>query len=115
MTLGKRIQQLRKGKGLTQGQLADQIQISVPQLVRYETKDVQPPADVLNRLADTLAVSIDFLVNGDTGQKAQALLKDSKLLAQFKELEQMNDADKNIVTQLIDAFIAKKQIKKIVS
>ncbi|MET3047441.1 helix-turn-helix domain-containing protein, partial [Flavobacterium covae] len=51
-TLGERIQQLRKANNITQQDLGSKINISHPQIVRYETKGVQPPADVLNKLAE---------------------------------------------------------------
>jgi len=111
ITLGNRIQQLRKEKGMTQTVLAKQINISLPQLVRYETKDVQPTAETLKLLANVFGVSIDFLVNGDTDEKAENTLNDSKLLQQFKAVEKMSKDDKSVVLKLIDAFITKKQIQ----
>ena len=115
MELGSRIQQLRKEKGLTQVKLAKEIEISLPQLVRYETKGVQPTAETLKRLADVFGVSIDFLVNGNMDNKATTTLKDALLLQHFKAIEKMNESDKNVVLQLIDAFITKKQIQKLAS
>ena len=53
MTLGSRMQKLRKENKLTQQELSKKINISHPQLVRYENKDVQPPADVLKKIAET--------------------------------------------------------------
>jgi transcriptional regulator with XRE-family HTH domain len=113
--LGSRIQQIRKELGMTQGQLSTQINISMTQLVRYENKGVQPPADVLKKLSNVFGTSIDFLVNGDTNEKAKASLKDNDLLMQFKQVENLDDEDKSVVKRLIDAFIAKKQIQKIVA
>ena len=113
--LGNRIQQLRKDLGMTQSQLSKQIDISMTQLVRYENKGVQPPADVLKKLSDVFGTSIDFLVNGDTDEKAKASLKDNDLLVQFQEVEKLNDEDKTVVKKLIDAFLAKKQIQKIIA
>ncbi len=113
--LGNRIQQIRKELGMTQGQLSTQINISMTQLVRYENKGVQPPADVLKKLSNVFGTSIDFLVNGDTNEKAKASLKDNDLLMQFKQVENLDDEDKSVVKRLIDAFIAKKQIQKIVA
>lgn len=115
MDLGNRIQLLRKENNLTQAALAKQIEISLPQLVRYETKGVQPTADTLRRLADVFGTTIDFLVNGDTNEKATASLKDSELLSQFKQVEALADNDKSVVKLLIDAFLAKKQIQQIVA
>jgi transcriptional regulator with XRE-family HTH domain len=103
--LGKRMQELRKQYGLTQQELAKRINISHPQIVRYETKDVQPPADVLGKLADVLGVSLDYLVNGDTNEKAQQTLKDAELIKQFKKVEQLPDDEKNTVVRVISALV----------
>ncbi len=114
-TLGNRIQQLRKEKGITQTTLSKQINISLPQLVRYETKDVQPTAETLKHLSNVFGVSIDFLVNGNLDEKAESALNNSKLLQHFKAVEKMNNEDKSVVLRLIDAFITKKQIQQLAS
>lgn len=113
MTLGNRIQILRKEKKLTQSKLAEYINISTPQIVRYETKGVQPPADVLKRLADVFGTSIDYIVNGKLEQKAKRSIGDNELLQQFKEVEQMNEDDRSTVKKLIDAFITKRKVQKL--
>lgn len=113
MTLGKRIQELRKKANLSQGELATKVDISYPQMSRYEIKGVQPPADVLKRLADVFGVSIDYLVNGSLKQKAENSLDDNELLQQFKEVEQMNDDDRSTIKKLIDAFITKRKVQKL--
>ena len=113
MTLGQRIQELRKKSSLSQSELATKIDISYPQMSRYEIKGVQPPADVLKRLANVFGVSIDFIVNGSLEQKAENSLDDNELLQQFKEVEQMNEDDRNTIKKLIDAFITKRKIQKL--
>jgi len=105
MTLAERIQQLRKDNNLTQAKLAEKIELSVPQLVRYETKGVQPPADVLSKMAKVFGVSIDYLVNGTIQNKAEEVIDDNLLLKQFKAVEQMKKEDKTVISKLIDAFI----------
>jgi len=115
MTLGNRIQQLRKDKKITQATLSKQIDISLPQLVRYETKGVQPTAQTLKMIANVFGVSIDYIVNGKLDEKAKNAIKDAKLLQQFQAVEGMSDEDKNVVTRLIDAFITKKQIQQLAS
>lgn len=110
--LGKRIQELRKQAGLSQTELAGKIGISYPQMSRYEVKGVQPPADVLKRIADVLNTSVDYLISGDTEEKAKATLKDSKLLGLFKSVEKMGDEDKNVIEKLISAFIFQKETQQ---
>jgi len=89
------------------------IGVSLTQLQRYENKGVQPPADILNKLADVLKTSVDFLINGNTSEKAQATLKDTDLLQQFKAVDLMPDEDKQVIKKLIDAFITKGKLKQL--
>jgi transcriptional regulator with XRE-family HTH domain len=103
--LGNRIQQLRKEKGLSQTDLAKLIGVSYAQLSRYEIKGAQPPAEVLNKLADALDTSVDFLINGNTTEKAQSTLKDAELLKQFKEVDQLPEDDKKTILKVIAAYI----------
>lgn len=112
--LGKRIQQLRKQKNLSQTDLASKVGISYAQVSRYEIKGAQPPAEVLKKIANVLDTTTDYLINGATDEKAKSTLKDAELLQQFKEVEQMNDEDKNIVKKLIDAFITKRKIQQMI-
>jgi transcriptional regulator with XRE-family HTH domain len=93
--LGKRIQELRKQNNISQNELADKINISKAQMSRYEVKGVQPPADILNKIADALGTSVDFLINGNTTEKAQSTLKDADLIRQFKEIEGLPDNEKH--------------------
>jgi transcriptional regulator with XRE-family HTH domain len=111
--LGKRIAQLRKQKDLSQTALAKLVGISYAQLGRYEIKDGQPPAEVLKKIADSLGTTTDFLLNGDTNEKAMNTLNDTELLQQFKAVEQMDDDDKKTIKKLIDAFITKRKIQQL--
>ena len=110
--LGERIQALRKKASMTQEQLAKKIKISNTQLVRYEIRDVQPPADVLKRLADVFNTSVDFLVNGDKDQKAIASLKDSELLNYFKAIEQLPNDKQAVIKDLLDAYVFRNNVEK---
>lgn len=103
--LGKRIQELRKKNNLTQQELAKRISISHPQIVRYEKKDVQPPADVLSRMADVFNVSIDYLVNGNKSDKVEQTLKDAELIKQFKQLDQLPEDEKKSILKVLSALI----------
>jgi hypothetical protein len=53
-------------------------------------------------------------VSGATEDKAKAQLKDTELLQQFKEVEQLSDKDKTIIKTLIEAFLMRKQLQQIV-
>lgn len=112
--LGDRIKDLRKQKNLSQSELADKVGISYAQIGRYETKGSQPPAETLKKIADALGVSPDFLIYGTSDEKAKTKLTDADLINQFKAIENMDEEDKNVIKKLIDAFITKKQLQKLV-
>jgi len=103
--LGDRIMELRKIKNLSQQDVADKIKISRAQMNRYENQAVQPPADVLNKLAKLFDTTVDYLINGATEAKAKAQLKDSKVLEQFKEVDGLPDTEKNLILKVISALI----------
>jgi transcriptional regulator with XRE-family HTH domain len=113
ISIGERIQISRKNNNFSQSQLAEKIGVSLTQLQRYENKGVQPPADILKKLADTFNTSIDYLVYGDSEQKAKQTIKDNELLTQFKAVEELDNKDKSTIKDIIDAFIKRSKLKNI--
>ena len=103
--LGKRIVELRKMKGLSQSDLAQRVSLSYAQIGRYETKGVQPPAEILKRMAEALDTTVDFIVNGANDERAKASLKDAELLRYFKDMEVLPDSEKSTLVKLIGAYI----------
>jgi len=103
--LGQRIQDLRKQLKLSQMELAEKINVSKSQMIRYENKGVQPPADILNKLADVLDTSVDFLINGNSDEKAIASLKKTEVLQRFKEIESLPEREQSVLLEIIGAYI----------
>ena len=111
-TLGERIQELRKSLGLSQIDLANKIKISKAQMSRYENQGIQPPADVLNKMADALNTSVDYLINGTSQEKAKASLKNTLLLQKFKEMEQLPESELEAILKVINAYIRDYKAKQ---
>lgn len=65
MSIKDRIQQARKNKGLTQTQLAEQLNITQKDVSRWENGVVTPSIDYIVRLVGTLGVTSDFLLELD--------------------------------------------------
>ena len=105
MTLGERIKKLRTEKGLSQSQLAEMVNISYPQMSRYEIKGVQPPADVLKRLADVFGTTADYIISGNSNEKIKDSLKDAELIKQFQEMDKMPTEEKNVILKFVSAYI----------
>ncbi len=111
--ISERIRELRTTKKLTQSDLAKAVGLTYIQIGRYETAKSTPSSDVLNKLADALGTTTDFLMNGSGDDVVSAQLTDKELLGQFKEVEKLNQEDKHLVKTFIDAFLTKRQIQKL--
>ena len=64
MTLGEKIQILRKQRGLSQEQLAEKITISRQAISRWELNESIPDVENILQLSKVFNVSTDFLLTG---------------------------------------------------
>lgn len=79
MTLGERIYALRTAKNLSQGDLAEQLDVSRQSVSKWETDTSVPDLDKLVKLCDLFEVSMDELVRGEAPQAAQPVEQKTKL------------------------------------
>src|SRR5262245_34533977 len=71
MTLGQRLFQQRKRRGLTQVELAALAGVSQGLIARIEREDVKDPAaSVVRRLATALGITSDFLIGMYMGESS---------------------------------------------
>ncbi|UZO80657.1 helix-turn-helix domain-containing protein [Aquimarina sp. ERC-38] len=112
MTLGERIQKHRKELGITQSELARKINISHTQMARYEIKDVQPPANILKKLADLFGTSIDYLVCGTANEKIVSDIQDASIINEFKKIASLPSEEKKTLLKVISAYLRDFQAKK---
>ena len=110
--LGDRIIELRKAKAWSQTQLADKVGVSYAQIGRYETKDSQPPAQVLKKTAEALDTTVDYLLNGNTEDKAKATLVDAEMIRYFKEMDALPQDDKTALLRVMSGFIRDVKTKQ---
>lgn len=72
MTTGQKIQALRKGRGLTQEQLAARLGVSRQAVSRWELDETLPDTQNLLPLKEALGVSIDTLLDSTRGLEEPA-------------------------------------------
>ena len=82
--IGKFLQELRKEKGLTQEQLAEQTGVARRTVSRWETGSNMPDLDILIELADFYSVDLREILDGE------------------RKSEQMNEELKETVLQVAD-------------
>ncbi len=63
--IGSFLKELRKEKGLTQGQLAEQLNISNRSVSRWETGSTMPDISIIIELAEFYEVDIKEIIDGE--------------------------------------------------
>ena len=76
-TIGKRIAQLRKSRGMTQDQLAERVGISAQAVSKWENDISCPDISLLPKLSEILGISVDELLSGKK-EKAVAYVPEEK-------------------------------------
>ena len=77
MTLGQNIARLRGEKHLSQGELADALDVSRQSISKWETNASVPELDKLIQLSEVFHISLDELVKGDI-PPAHTVLEDTE-------------------------------------
>lgn len=64
MTMGERVTALRKGRGMTQEQLAEKLSVSRQSVSKWELDQATPEVGCAVALCDLFGVSLDYLIRG---------------------------------------------------
>ena len=122
-TIGDRIREQRKYKGLSQEQLAKKIGISVMSVRRYESSDRKTTEKVLTAISSALDIDVNWLINGYTlDERRQAMVdyaKNRRVEVQAEKqildgLQLLNAEGKKKIADYIDDLIksGKYQIQR---
>lgn len=65
MNFTEKLQKLRKEKGFTQAQLAEQVGVSCRSIQNYELGSRYPKREILDKLCKILGTRIEYLVSND--------------------------------------------------
>ncbi len=106
---GARLKELRKQKRWSQKELAAKVDIHFQQLNKYESGLNLPPAEMLIKLADALATTVDYLLTGNPAEEMP--LGNARLFRRFQAVEGFDSEDQEAVIRLIDGMIAKQQMQ----
>ena len=89
MNLGEKIYQLRSQKGLSQGNLADMLEVSRQSISKWENNTAVPELDKLIKLSEIFEISLDELV------------KEEKTIERNKEIVKPNISQAQKITGII--------------
>lgn len=77
-TLGSRIAEYRKTKGITQDQLAEYMGVSSQAVSKWENDLSCPDIALLPRLADYFGITVDKLLRGDSSHVVQVVSEEER-------------------------------------
>jgi transcriptional regulator with XRE-family HTH domain len=106
-SIGARIAQFRKDKGMTQKELAEQLDVSQPVVSDYENDVIRLPADVVVAIAKLLAVTTDEILGLKAEARSTAGLKNRRLSRRLQAIDALPKRDQEALLRTIDAFISK--------
>ncbi len=113
-SLGEKIRMLRQEKGLSQVLLEKKSGVNSKLLSKYENGRIIPTADTLRKIAEGLETSADYLIFDNVPKDGLSQIEDLDLFEKFKEVEQMDAENKNIIRSLIEAIIIKNKVQNII-
>lgn len=106
MTFGQKLSYCRKDKKLSQADLGKLSGINGDIIGKYERDEMKPSIDTAKKLADALAISLDYLV-GDGDLK----VLDKKTLQRLEDIEKLQEEDKKNIFYTIDNLIKAAKLK----
>jgi len=101
MSIGERITELRKAQNLSQGQLADALEISRQAVSKWENDQASPDTLKLIKLAEVLNTEVEYLATGrkPVYEEAPIVLNMVKKVDKVVEVEKI--VEKPVVKRII--------------
>ena len=100
---GRRLRELRKSRGWTQQQLADQVGIERAIIGNYELGLHYPAMPVLAKLAQVFQVSADRLLGLHEAEKVE--VQDRRLYQLFVEADRADFATQGLIKQVVESLL----------
>lgn len=105
-TVGERLAQLRRERGITQAELAEKLGLAQPNVSDYERSILRLNADLILKLTEILKVSADELL-GISESKPGRPGGNRRLARRLTEIERLPRRDQEALLRTIDAFLQK--------
>lgn len=97
--LGQRIRNRRKQLGLSQRDLAGQVETAATNLNHYEKGTRNTPLELVVKLATTLGVTTDFLLGAS--EESQQFFVDAETAEAFRGYRELSPRDRQVVIDFI--------------
>lgn len=116
MHFGEKMRMVRKRLGLRLKDLSDKSGIHYSMISKYENGDSTPSIAAMQKIANSLDVSIDYLMNSEEQEQHNVEIQDKELLELFEKADkQLDPKGKELVKEIVNAVITKRSLEKIMT
>lgn len=115
MSLGTKIVMMRKQRGLSQGQLAELLNIHQSMVTRWEKDKVLPKRETLSKLAQIFEVKPEELFASSRTEglrQATYAVEDPKLLELLGQLNRLSPKDLEALKSVLEAMLTKARVQE---
>lgn len=105
ITLGEKIADIRRTRGLTQKDLAGKIGVSQKVISRYECGTLRINNNILKQIAIVLSVSTDFLLGIDKKENNLPIKISIRMARRLEKLSKLSKSTQNVITKNMDLAI----------
>lgn len=110
MALGENVKRIRKERGWSQTELADKIGAHLNHVNKIENNKYMPSFDTVQKLAEVLQVSLDYLANSNDEISEDLKIEDQTFAEKIRLLNSLDSEERKAVTLFIDALLSKKKM-----
>lgn len=107
---GQRLAEIRKSRGMTQGELGDAVGVSNRVIAYYELESTQPPGAMLLDLSRALRVTTDELLGASPPARERVRPKTARLMKRLQRVADLPPTDQKAVLKFIDALVQSRAI-----
>jgi transcriptional regulator with XRE-family HTH domain len=101
-SFGKKLSECRKAKGLTQQEVAKQLNTVHTVIGRYERDEMKPTIDVIKKLSAIMGTTVGYLLGETEDVNA---FRDPEMLKRINEINNLPEEEKKCVLFALDAML----------
>ena len=107
ISIGVQLAQLRKEKGVTQGEMAKFLNVSQPMVSDYERGELRLHGELILQISDILRVSANDILGGTEIKETSEASKNRRLARRLQAIDTLPKRDQDALIRTIDAFLSK--------
>ena len=113
-SISRKIRRLRLERDWTQAELGKRAGIDGKNVSNYETGNLRPSERTLQKFAQAFGLALDELLS-DVHTEPTLAIEDTDLLALFREVSQLPDAERSRTKWILGTIVKQNRIQQVVA